>query len=201
MTPAVKNRLPLEKTFKDIILDYVRGDPKSISAISRHLESQGHSMHRLILTGYLRAMHDFGYLKEKEIPPSKVYQSAVPQEQDFYGMMGEAVRSLDIRRSDQVDASIFTLHRLFHRPVFNEELEMCGFFKPVDGKLARGSNVQEARRLLIRGGFKIPRNDPAYIPTGDHSEAFSRIIAELFVEGFGLRGQMAGGTQLRLEGL
>jgi hypothetical protein len=193
--------LPLEKSFKDIILEHVRGDPLSISAISRHLEKEGHPMHRLILTGYLRAMHDFGYLKEKDIPPSKVYQAAVPKETDLYGLVGEVVRSMDLRPSEQVHATIYTLNRLFRRPVFSEELESCGFSKPHDAPPARGAQVQEARRLLGRSGFRLPRNDPAYEVTDDHSESFNRIISGLIVEGFGIRGQMAGGTQLRLEGL
>ena len=158
-------------------------------------------MHRLILTGYLRAMHDFGYLKEREIPPSKVYQSAVPREQDIYSAVGEAVRSQDLKRSEQVMATIYILNRLFNRPVFNEELEMCGFFKPVNAPKAEGARVTEARRILGRSGVKIPRNDPAYVVKKDHSAVYNRVLSELFVEMTGIEDKMARGTRLQLEGM
>jgi hypothetical protein len=53
----------------------------------------------------------------------------------------------------------------------------------------------------MRSGYKIPRSDPAYVPTEEHPEVFNKVLGELFVERFGIRGQMTGGTQLQLDGL
>ena len=67
-----------DKEFDRIIIECLGKDGKSISALSKDLESRGIKMHRLIITGYLRAMTDLGYLKEREIPPSKIYQPIKP---------------------------------------------------------------------------------------------------------------------------
>jgi hypothetical protein len=190
-----------DDAIREKILEYISGDPRSISAISRYLEAEGVSMHRLILTGYLRAMYDFGYVKVREIPPSKVYQSAVPVAQSIYSVVGECVRSLDIRRSEQEEATVYILNRLFNRPVFNEEVEMCGFFKPLDVTEVEGPEVAEARRIVIRSGVKLPRNDPAYVVEDDHSETFNKVVSKMFVEVLGIESKRAGDGALELEGV
>ena len=63
-----------DKEFARIIIDCLGKDGKSISALSKDLEDRGIKMHRLIITGYLRALTDQGVLREREIPPSKIYQ-------------------------------------------------------------------------------------------------------------------------------
>jgi len=49
----------------------------SISGLSRELKTGGIDEHRLILTGYLRALRDLNILEEFEVPPSKIY--ALPE--------------------------------------------------------------------------------------------------------------------------
>ncbi len=45
----------------------------SISGIARELKDQGFDEHRLVVTGYLRALRDIGDLAEINILPSKIY--------------------------------------------------------------------------------------------------------------------------------
>ena len=59
--------------FLTVILNMLKNSQMSISSVSRELKTNGYDLHRLIITGYLRALHDTGYLEEKEIPPSKVF--------------------------------------------------------------------------------------------------------------------------------
>ncbi len=72
-----------DKEMRDLLFEILNNDGKSISAISRELEEQGCSIHRLILTGYLRALTDLNILKEKEVPPAKVYVSSKDPEPRF----------------------------------------------------------------------------------------------------------------------
>ncbi|MDV0446528.1 hypothetical protein MsAg5_03700 [Methanosarcinaceae archaeon Ag5] len=49
------------------------GRQLSISGITRELKKRGINEHRLIVTGYLRAMNDLNRLNEFDLSPSKIY--------------------------------------------------------------------------------------------------------------------------------
>ena len=51
-------------------------------------------INRLLLTGYLRALTDLKMLKEKNVPPAKIYIPIKGKEQDIYQMIGEKAREL-----------------------------------------------------------------------------------------------------------
>jgi hypothetical protein len=55
------------------LLELLEGRQLSISGLSRELKAGGIDEHRLILTGYLRALRDLNILAEIEVPPSKIY--------------------------------------------------------------------------------------------------------------------------------
>ncbi len=63
----------MSEQFYSILIEILAQKQLSISSIARELKKNGYDQHRLILTGYLRALHDMGYLEELDIPPSKVY--------------------------------------------------------------------------------------------------------------------------------
>ena len=46
---------------KDLIIKYVKEEERSISSLSRRLEEEGYKMHRLVLTGYLKARGHMSY--------------------------------------------------------------------------------------------------------------------------------------------
>ncbi|HRR67139.1 MAG TPA: hypothetical protein P5063_05780, partial [Methanomassiliicoccales archaeon] len=62
-----------DRDLKQTIISMLSEEGRSISYLSKELKKQGFDMHRLILTGYLRALSDLNILKEKEVPPAKVY--------------------------------------------------------------------------------------------------------------------------------
>ena len=59
------------------LLELLEGRQLSISGLSRELKAGGIDEHRLVLTGYLRALRDLKILDEVEVPPSKIY--ALPE--------------------------------------------------------------------------------------------------------------------------
>jgi hypothetical protein len=46
-------------------------EPRSIASLSREL---GSKTHRLVLTGYILALKDLGYLEDRLFPPSRVFR-------------------------------------------------------------------------------------------------------------------------------
>lgn len=133
----------------------------SISGISRELKAKGHEHHRLVLTGYLRALKDLGYINEEEIPPSKIYYfKSTQSKKDIYALVGERVSELEPEKKFSV--SVYVLNKLFNRPCFRCELKMLGV-TPRD--VAGIREIRDARLKKHRENIKqitIPPDDPAY---------------------------------------
>ena len=112
--------LPIEKALNDVIFDIIKTDPKSISGITRELKEQGYEFHKLVVTGYLKALTDLGHLRERDLPPSKIYYKSSPHKKDVYESIGEKVTELDLSKRNQILVAIYMLERLFHRPIFSQ---------------------------------------------------------------------------------
>jgi len=61
----------MSKKFYELLTEIISNKQMSISSIARELKKNGYDQHRLIITGYLRALNDMGYLEEIEIPRPK----------------------------------------------------------------------------------------------------------------------------------
>ena len=83
-----------EKDFNRKVIECLGKDGKSISALSKELMTMGIKHHRLILTGYLRAMTDMNILREREVPPSKIYQPIRSLPESIYESVGKSCRKL-----------------------------------------------------------------------------------------------------------
>jgi hypothetical protein len=172
-----------ERDLRAVILDLVKENGKSISAISRELKSRGFDLHRLILTGYLRAMTDLNVLREREVPPSKIYMLVKGKERNIYEMIGSKAREMfGEERSDAV--ILFTLNMLFRRPVFLDELTKAGTKTPV-GREATKEERQEAKQALTKSGYRIPDSSKAYVSEEesfreDYLELLARILLEAY---------------------
>ncbi len=151
-----------DRALKDHIFDLLKNDGKSISALSRELEERGITLHRLILTGYLRAMTDNNYLKEKEVPPSKVYFPVKGKDKDIYDIVGEEARK--ISSGPEADLlTLYTLHHLFHRPIFFEELRKAGVRDMPPAMQVANEERQDAKKFLQRAGIKVLDVNLAYV--------------------------------------
>jgi DNA-binding HxlR family transcriptional regulator len=182
-----------------MVIKYVKEEERSISALSRHLENEGYKMHRLVLTGYLKALTDVGILREKEIPPAKVYTTSAHKEKNLYEAIGERCMALDLREDKKPEVAVYILQRLFHRPVFFEELKQCGFKEGVDdADQITGDERREAKAALTKAKVHLPYNDPAFIVRKDYEDLFMEIMSDIIIENYKSRRLVTGTKQLRL---
>ncbi len=151
-----------QRPLKDIIFELMGSDGKSISALSRELENSGITMHKLILTGYLRALTDMNLLKEKDIPPSKLYIPVKTKNLDIYGLVGECSRTI----CSGSEADLLALHafcKLFKRAVFMDELKKAGIKDQPNVEQASKEDKQEAKKILQRTNLKNFDSNIAYV--------------------------------------
>ncbi|MCL7413839.1 MAG: hypothetical protein M8353_09525 [ANME-2 cluster archaeon] len=151
----------MSEKFFTTVLHMLRDRQLSISGVSRELKTSGYDQHRLIITGYLRALYDAGYLDELDIPPSKVYTyNHRRQEKDIYLMLADRLKDVD---SDlRFPVAVHILTTLFNRPCFRYELNLLEI-TPKDSPYVRESNdgrLREYREDITR--FDIPPSDKAY---------------------------------------
>ncbi len=151
-----------DKDFRLIVLDTLTEEGKSISSLSKDLNKKGLKINRLLLTGYLRALTDLKIVREKIVPPAKIYIPIKGREQDFYQMIGERARELF--PGERVEHVIlYSMNRLFRRAVFVEELARCGIEGNIPGTQANPEQRMEAKKVLVRNGFKVPDTSRAYV--------------------------------------
>ncbi len=150
--------------FYNTITGILANKQMSISSIARELKKNGYDHHRLILTGYLRALHDMGYLDEIDIPPSIVYTLKI-QKRDIYSIVKEHLKDIDI--SERQEIAVFILSSLFHRPCFRYELGLLGIeaMKTKTVKESKDPRLREHRESVTR--IKIPHDDPAFEISND----------------------------------
>lgn len=188
-----------EEDLRRALFEILGGEGKSISALSRELEGRGYNLHRLILTGYLRALTDLKILKEREVPPAKLYMPAKAPERDIYELVGDTVRGMV--EGEKADALIlFTLSSLFKRPIFYDELRRAGISGQPPGRQATGEERQEAKRVLSRAGLKIPDSAKAYVAEGEGMhDAELQVLENILVEQLGVTNLVKGTTQTKLS--
>lgn len=189
---------------KDLIVTILREEPASISGIQKRLAQHGENLHRLIVTGYLRALNDLGLLDETNLPPSKVYRLKTGhKEVDVYDAAGRTVAGLDLSRTAEARVLVASLARLFRRPVFKEEVERTAT-EPVglgDWEVET-KDRQAARQLLVQAGFQLPHNNPAYLPPDEVAEELrpyvDEVLERLVVRGFHAHPYMMRSRQVTL---
>ena len=187
-----------EKNLKDLVIGYVRDQERSISALTKSLQQDGYPFHRLFVTGYLKALADVGMLREKEIPPAKVYTASAHREPNLYESIGERCRETT---GDELGASrmaVAVLQRLFHRPVFLRELRECGFAGAIDAASVPKEEREEIRRLLLKLGLQIPTNEPAYRVEERRNDTRDAILCEIVLERFGMSSLVLDTKQMKL---
>ncbi len=187
-----------EKNLKDLVVSYIRDQERSISALTKQLEADGYSFHRLFVTGYLKALADVGMLKEKEIPPAKVYTASAHRAANLYEMVGERCRDAAPDEAAQSRLAVATFQRIFRRPVFLRELREAGFTGAVDAPAVGREEREEARRALAKLGLQIPTNEPAYRVEERRNDVRDAILCDILVDRFGLATLVLDTKQMKL---
>jgi hypothetical protein len=180
------------------MISYLRDQERSISALTKQLETDGYSFHRLFVTGYLKALADAGMLREKKIPPAKVYIASAHRQANLYEMVGERCRELAADEPAQTRLAVATLQRLFRRPIFLRELRECGFARAVDAPAVGKEEREEARHSLTKLGLQIPTNEPAYRVEERRNELRDAILCDIIVERFSLTPLVLDTKQMKL---
>src|SRR2546428_7335575 len=150
-----------ERNLKDLVVSYLREQERPISALTKQLRQDGYPFHRLFVTGYLKALADAGILREKDIPPAKVYGTSAHREPNLYELVGSRCREATRDETDQVRLAVAVLQKLFRRPIFLRELRECGF----GGANHAPQPPREKREGTPPGAVKrrppVPTNRPA----------------------------------------
>lgn len=191
------NLIPMSE-FYDTLRKMLAQEQMSISRIARELKKNGYDQHRLILTGYLRALHDIGYLEEIDIPPSKVYVLRTNMKRDIYTIVKDYLSDIDT--SERLEVAVFILSSLFHRPCFKHELELVGIDarKTETVKESKDSRLREHRAAVTR--IRIPPDDPAFEIYGENNDVLVRgneILAGIINELIDLDGLKAKFQQIK----
>ena len=187
-----------KKDMRELVLEILRRDSASISGVSRELASKGVKLHRLELTGYLKALADLGILKEKDIKPAKVFSVSSLRDRSFHELLGEACASVAQFPEDRPTLAAYCLQTLFRRPVFDMEVRRCGFDGVVRGRKATAEERSEAKSKLVRQGYKVPNSDVPTIVEEDLKEQYERALAHVIVERFMLGQHVVETTQTKL---
>jgi DNA-binding HxlR family transcriptional regulator len=187
-----------EKCLRTLVLGHLREADKSISRLARDLEKDGYKLHRLVLTGYLQALAEMGILREKDIPPSKVYSLASARMQDIYESIGERLAELEPRRTRRSRMAVFVLQRLFRRPVFYEELRRCGLGPPKKFCSVGAEERAEAKKVLENAGIAVPPSDPCYMVSEDFAVEVHDILSDELIERAGLKSLRMETMQVKL---
>jgi len=191
-----------DRDFRFIVLDSLTDEGKSISSLYKELNSKGHKVNRLLLTGYLRALTDLKIVKEKEVPPAKIYIPIRGRERDFYMIVGDKAR--EILSPEIVNSVVlYTLNMMFKRAVFIEELSRAGVEGNIPGRAANLEEKMSAKKILTRSGFKIPDSSRAYIMEPNDLENIDKfylsLIEAILVEGHDLSYLIKETKQTKLE--
>ncbi len=190
-----------DKNMKDLVFSYLKDEETSISGLSRLLLKDGYKVHRLVLTGYLKAMADMGVLKQKEIPPSKVYMVSSKSDKNIYEVVGDKCKTLDVEDKEAATVGTYVLQNLFHRPIFLQEIRQFGLGDTVLAKRITGDERSEARKALTKNGFRLPVNDPAYLVEREkaYDEVTDSILQEMLIEKYKSQSLVMGPKQTKLE--
>lgn len=187
-----------QKDLKGLVLEILKKDPMSISGVCRELVTKGVKLHRLELTGYLKALADMGILREKDIKPSKVFSLSASRDMNLYELIGECCNSVAKTPDERATLAAFCLQKLYKRAVFDMEVRRCGMDGVVEGRKATSEERSEAKVILSRMGYKIPNSDIPTVVTRNLDHEFVQVLAEVIVEKFNARAYLKETTQLKL---
>ena len=187
-----------DQILMEFILQEIKEGGKSISALNRDLKEKGLDMHKLVLTGYLKALADMGIVRERQIPPSKVYTAAATRKKTIYEHIGENARDLGRSEIERATIATYAMQKLFRRPVFLEEIRKCNIDAAPEADGIGGDERSDAKKIVAKAGYKLPFNDPAYIVGDNMDLQLLNMLQEIVIEEMKIGSLVAKTKQLTL---
>ncbi len=166
-----------DKNLKEEIVSELVEEEKSISGLQKALEGRGINTHRLVLTGYLKALVDTGILREKEIKPSRIYSIQSIPGKDIYEQVGTAARKYSPDNTG--DHALELLYYIFNRPIFVREIERCNVELPREYRTVVPQRRMEYVAKLNEQGIKVPQNNLMMEPLSRDNQKLLIMLREL----------------------
>jgi len=187
-----------DKTLMSVILENLTEDGMSISALSRILSGKGIKIHRLELSGYLKALSDMGVIRERDIKPAKVFSITQVQKKTLYQKMGDIISREESDEDKRANLALYVMNRLFRRAIFEKELRMAGITGTPNSRKANDKERDEAAKVLSKVGMKIQASDEALVSNANLVQAYNRVLAAMLVELSGLKPYLSDTKQKTL---
>lgn len=214
----------MEEKLNFKLLELLEGRRLSISGLSRELKARGIDEHRLVLTGYLRALRDLKILEEIEVPPSKIYTlpektteplsekgkesktTELSNSEEIYSILRTQLLKIDL--DCRIPVGVYVVSKLFERPCFRRELKLIGVTqkhleryleKPDIVCETQDAHLKKARAEITR--IEIPPDDPAYEMRESREEITrlaNEVLAGLIKHRIDLEGLVAKSKQTTL---
>lgn len=147
-------------------------------------------MHRLMLTGYLKALADMGILRERDIKPSKIYSIDMSSKRDIYSLVGGVARGFG--EDVMADHALLLLSTLFGRPVFLKEVERCNVGLPRSYKKVVPPRRKDYIDQLGKVGLSIPESNFMMEPVSRDSHMINHLMRLLVSHGFEISDDYMG---------
>lgn len=187
-----------DKDMRELVLEILKKDQMSISGVSRELMTKGIKLHRLELTGYLKALADMNVLKSKDIKPAKVFSVSTARDRNLYELIGDSCSVYARAPNERATLAAYCLQRLFRRAVFDMEVKRCGVEGVVEGRRATQEERSDAKSILSRLGYKVPNSDIPTVVESDLSSQFLQVLADVVVARFNAQPYLKHTTQTKL---
>ncbi|BAB60171.1 TVG1053887 [Thermoplasma volcanium GSS1] len=171
--------LPDNKQLIDIIIGALQKGEQSISSLGKILEENGHKMHRIMLSGYLKALVDVGILKERRIKPVALYSIAKKNDQDIYEIVGSVARG--VKNSVDGDVALLLLYNVLKRPIFISEIDRCNVRRPTNFQYVSSDKRMDLIKKLAEAGIRISEADMLVRPNSQSDEFVLNVLVN-FVE-------------------
>jgi hypothetical protein len=176
--------------------EILKDGEKSISSISRELEKKGERLHRLTLSGYLRALKDLGILEERDVAPLKLFSLSPVVDSDVYSILRRELEKVDKSQRDAV--GVYVLSKILNRAVTERELE-----KTMIKSAATGISPisKEERENYKKMGVPLEEGERMYRFSGDEREIFESavsVLSSMVRDLMGLRGMYPKFKQKKL---
>ncbi len=187
-----------QRDMRELILEILKRESMSISSVARELQTRGVKLHRLELTGYLKALADMGVLKSRDIKPAKVFSLSGSRERNLYELTGAVCGDYSKTEEEKATLTAYTLQHLFRRAVFVSELKRCGVDVLPEGRRATPEERAEAKAIMGKLGYKVPNSDMPVIVEKELETQYLQVLSDIIVEALNARGYVGGTKQTRL---